>query len=342
MKEKVFKPTEKQARYNIPLINPGDPEKGERSSLSGYWLGPPLIRPPCYLFFLRSARMRAPPRPAAAGSRRVGGRRCSQPSLHLPSTCPPLSPRALTRARYGGAALGLSNSGQLVPAARWRGARARAVQVRRRKRRRRALRGATGAECGASAFGVTSTEAVAAAAAAMEATTCARLRRNATVSSASLRSPRGRAPSGASVHAGSMPPASPTPLRRAPEAKGSVGRIARRCGGRHPSRTGGGDDGAIVSTRRARPSSLHAPRALPSSPPRLVRVRNPQRLLSRTDAGAAAACAAGAAPAADPPGCVGGVRRWRPRFPLAGSGCKFLYRETKRKAGPQPSPPGPI
>jgi hypothetical protein len=35
-----------------------------------------------------------------------------------------------------------------------------------------------------------------------------------------------------------------------------------------------------------------------------VRVRNPQRLLPRTDAGAAAACAAGAAPAADPPGCV--------------------------------------
>ena len=27
------------------------------------------------------------------------------------------------------------------------------------------------------------------------------------------------------------------------------------------------------------------------------------------------------APAADPPGCLGGVRRWRPRFPLTGSGC---------------------
>ena len=86
-------------------------------------------------------------------------------------------------------------------------------------------------------------------------------------------------------------------------------RIARRCGRRHPSRTGGGDDGAIFSTRRAPPSSLHAPRALSSSLPRLVRVRNPQRLLPRTDAGAAAACGAGAAPAADPPGCVGG-RVW--------------------------------
>jgi hypothetical protein len=76
---------------------------------------------------------------------------------------------------------------------RWRGVRARAVQVRRRRRRRSALRGATGAECGASACGLTPTEAAAAAAAAaMEATTCARHRRHATVSSASLRSPRGR------------------------------------------------------------------------------------------------------------------------------------------------------
>jgi hypothetical protein len=66
------------------------------------------------------------------------------------------------------------------------------VQVRRRRRRRSALRGATGAECGASACGLTPTEAAAAAAAAMEATTCARHRRHATVSSASLRSPRGR------------------------------------------------------------------------------------------------------------------------------------------------------
>jgi len=47
--------------------------------------------------------------------RRVGGRRCSQPSLHLPSTCPPFSPRALTRARYGGAALGLSSRASSCP-----------------------------------------------------------------------------------------------------------------------------------------------------------------------------------------------------------------------------------
>ena len=68
---------------------------------------PPTICPasPC------SARLR----PAAAGSRRVGGRSCSQPSLYLPSTCPPLSPRALTRARYGGAALGLPSRASSCP-----------------------------------------------------------------------------------------------------------------------------------------------------------------------------------------------------------------------------------
>jgi len=154
------------------------------------------------------------------------------------------------------------------------------VQVRRRRRRRSALRGATGAEDGASACGVPPTEEAAAAAAAMEATTCARHRRHATVSSASLRSPRGRRAIGRvgarRFDAAGVSNAAPT---------GTVARkrwrMARRCGRRHPSRTGGGDDGAIVSTRRAPPSSLHAPRALPSSPPRLVRVRNPQRLPAR-------------------------------------------------------------
>ena len=289
----------------------GDPEKGERSSLSGYWLGPPLIRPASVLPFFATARC-AHPRPAAAGSRRVGGQRCSQPSLHSPSTCPPLSPRALTRARYGGAALGLLSSGQLVPAARWRGARARPVQVRRRRRRRSALRGATGAECGASACGLTPTEeAAAAAAAAMEATTCARHRRHATVSSTSLRSPRGRRAIGRvgarRFDAAGVFNAAPTGT----VATGSVGALQGDVG-RHPSRTGGGDDGAIVSTRHAPPSSLHAPRALSSSLPRLVRVRNPQRLLPRTDAGAAAACPAGLRPPPTRPAAweasVGGVR----------------------------------
>ena len=105
---------------------------------------------------------------------------------------------------------------------------------------------------------------------------------------------------------------------RAEPGEATMARLSPRAAPRH-----------LVSTRRAPPSS----------PPRLVRVRNPQRL-PRTDAGPAVRRRP--APAADPPGCVGGVRRWRPRFPLTGSGCKFLYRETKRKAGPQPSPPGPI
>jgi hypothetical protein len=77
---------------------------------------------------------------------------------------------------------------------------------------------------------------------------------------------------------------------------------------------------ARLSPRAAPRHLVSTRRASPSSPPRLVRVRNPQ-MLPRTDAGAAAACAAGAAPAADPTGCVGGVRRRRPRFLLTGSGC---------------------
>jgi hypothetical protein len=108
---------------------------------------------------------------------------------------------------------------------RWRGARARPVQVRRRRRRRSALRGATGAECGASACGLTPTEAAAAAAAAMEATTCARHRRHATVSSASLRSPRGRRAIGRVVarrfDAAGVSNAAPTGT----VAKGSVGAL---------------------------------------------------------------------------------------------------------------------
>jgi hypothetical protein len=66
----------------------------------------------------------------------------------------------------------------------------------------------------------------------------------------------GRAPSGASVHAVRCR----RRLQRRPDGDGSKrrrGRIARRCGRRHPSRTGGGDDGAIVSTRRAPPFRVY-------------------------------------------------------------------------------------
>ena len=82
-------------------------KKASAAASSGYWLGPPLICPCSSYLFCHHAHARL--RPAAAGSRRVGGRSGSQPSLHLASTCPrPFRrARALKRARYGVAALGL-------------------------------------------------------------------------------------------------------------------------------------------------------------------------------------------------------------------------------------------
>jgi len=109
----------------------------------------------------------------------------------LPSTCPPLSPRALTRARYGGAALGLPSRasscpqhGSMALSARacCAGAAAKAPtqRVARRNRRRMWCLGlrldAHGGGGGGRSDG---------------SRTCARDRRHATVSSASLRSPRG-------------------------------------------------------------------------------------------------------------------------------------------------------
>ena len=81
---------------------------------------------------------------------------------------------------------------------------------------------------------------------------------------------------------------------RAEPGEATMARLSPRAAPRH-----------LVSTRRAPPSS----------PPRLVRVRNPQRLLPRTDAGAAAACAAGLRPPPTRPAAweasVGGVRGFR-------------------------------
>jgi hypothetical protein len=69
---------------------------------------------------------------------------------------------------------------------------------------------------------------------------------------------------------------------------------------------------ARLSPRAAPRHLVSTRRAPPSSPPRLVRVRNTQRLLHRTDVGAAAACAAGLRPppirAAAWEASVGGVR----------------------------------
>ena len=91
----------------------------------------------------RSAPLRPVPGASADGA-------APQPSLHLRSTCPPLSPRALMRARYGGAALGLSSSGQLVPVQRptdgadsaracFAGAAAKAPTQRAARRNRRRM-----------------------------------------------------------------------------------------------------------------------------------------------------------------------------------------------------------
>jgi len=86
----------------------------------------------------------------------------------------------------------------------------------------------------------------------------------------------------------------------------------------------------------ARLSPRAAPRQSPRAAPRHRRL--PAWCVCVTHRGCLApmparlaACAAGLRP---PP--------TRPAAWEAGSGCKFLNRETKRKAGPQPSPPGPI
>jgi hypothetical protein len=71
---------------------------------------------------------------------------------------------------------------------------------------------------------------------------------------------------------------------------------------------------APLSLRAAPRHLVSTRRAPPSSPPRLVRVRNPQGL-PRTDAGPAAACAAGLRPPPTRPAAweasVGGVRVFR-------------------------------
>jgi hypothetical protein len=175
------------------------------------------------------------------------------------------------------------------------------VQVRRRRRRRSALRGATGAECGASACGLTPTEEAAAAAAAMEATTCARHRRHATVSSASLRSPRGTRAIGRvgarRFDAAGVSNAAPTGT----VAKGGVGALQ-------------GDVGGGI---RAEPGEATMARLSPRAAPR--------HFVSMGVLGRAV--------------CVASSPRVKQKGMCV---CKSAQLRVYRKAGPQPSPPGPI
>jgi hypothetical protein len=144
----------------------------------------------------------------------------------------------------------------------------RALQVRRRWSRRSAQRGATGAECGASACGLTPKEEAAAAAAAAAAasteTTCARHRRHATVSSESLRSPRGRCAIGRVVarrfDAAGVSTAATT---------GTVARKRRRIprrGSMTSSSTGGADSPGCVRGVRSRRSRFRRRPRLPLTP----------------------------------------------------------------------------
>jgi len=114
---------------------------------------------------LLRARARAPFQPTAAGSRRVGGRRCYLSICHR--RCPHLSPRVLTRDVHTTEVM--RSDSRVGPACarstdRWRRERDRAVLLRRRRRRRSAPRGAISVQCGASACGLTPTEEATAAA----------------------------------------------------------------------------------------------------------------------------------------------------------------------------------
>ena len=97
----------------------GTLKKASAAASSGYWLGPPLIRASVRPKICPASPCSARLRPAAAGSRRVGGRSGSQPSLHLPSTCArgPFAARLDARALRRSCAR-TPKSGQLVPVQR--------------------------------------------------------------------------------------------------------------------------------------------------------------------------------------------------------------------------------
>ena len=184
-----------------------------------YWLGPPFVRA-SYIFLPPLARARARLRPAAAGSRRLGGRSKDGAAPNLLSTCHQPA-RAPFAARLDARALRRScartpKSGQLVPVQRPQqrptdGAECARVLCRcgaaRRNRRRMwclglrldahgggGLRGGGG---GGDRSSLCSTPS----------SSC-----DGGVECEVFAFPVG-AILGASVHAGSMPPASPTPRR---------------------------------------------------------------------------------------------------------------------------------
>jgi hypothetical protein len=263
------------------------------------------------LFFALRAQC-APPRPAPAGSRRVGGRFCSPTispfAIDLPA---PFAARLDARALRRSCARTLKlSSGQLVPAqhgsmarsarACCAGAAAKAPTQRaaRRNRRRMWCLGlrldAHGGAGGGSGGGDGShhlcstpsscddVERVFAFPTGERARRCTQVRCRRRLQ----RRPDGHGGKEASAHCKAMWDG----VREEP-GKATMARLSPRAAPRH-----------LVSTRRASPSS----------PPRLVRVRNPQRRLPRTDVGAAAACAAGLRPPPIRPtaweASVGGVR----------------------------------
>ena len=237
--------------------------------------------------------VRARLRLAAAGSRRVGGQSCSRESLRLPSTCAPPSPRALKRARYGGAALILPSwassclqHGSMALSARacCAGAAAKAPtqRVARRNRRRRWCLGLRrDAHGGGGGGGGDGSHHLCSTPSSCDGVECvfafptgeARHRARRCTQVRCRRRLQRRLDEHGGKEASAHCKAMWDGVREEP-GEATMAPLSSRAAPRH-----------LVSTRRAPPSS----------PPRLVRVRNPQRLLP-------GCLAPMPAPAADPPG----------------------------------------
>ena len=121
-----------------------------------------------------------------------------------------------------------------------------------------------------------------------------------------------------------MTPSSPTPPRRA-RLQGSVGSLqdCKASCGTASEQNRGRRRWRHCSPRAAPRHLVSTRRAPPSSPPAPAPGARAGCLAPMPMPGPGCGVRRRPAPAADPPGCVGGVRRWRPRFPLTGSGCVF-------------------